>query len=353
MMLPISLLLLLTAHALAKTSFVHNIMEKNRLNSNTFEQCKAKGECFSGAWLGTVKHLLDNPLIEKKFPNERIIKSPNLVRCEDASFYFFHHMFEVKTDPNPGWGMSPVQTIDLLDFSVLHLSTLERGQGHCIQPGIIRSQRFREKSLLNADAARMLQNLRHNFFNDREKKVTAIRKRALDLASGTSASALHHLEKAFSRTLVVMPFLVTTSGESGTTVANKKIYFKLCFDSVYPVFKNILGAVINKQDQKILKSARPFRDVMLFKERNNDCELPLLALLAVKRMLKTDAQFAASFDYIYFTEGDQVLVGRQYPQIFSFLSNNPYAVLTPHRLVITPPCVLDAFNRSSSQVCSM
>ena len=71
----------------------------------------------SGAWLGTVKHLLDNPLVEQKFPNERIKRTQNTLRCEDASFYFFHHMFEVKKDPNPAWGMSPVQTIDLLDFS--------------------------------------------------------------------------------------------------------------------------------------------------------------------------------------------------------------------------------------------
>ena len=70
----------------------------------------------SGAWLGTVKHLLDNPLFERKFYNESISKSEK-VRCEDASFYFFHHMFEVNYDPNPGWGTSPVQTIDLLDFS--------------------------------------------------------------------------------------------------------------------------------------------------------------------------------------------------------------------------------------------
>jgi hypothetical protein len=43
-------------------------------------------------------------------------------------------------------------------------------------------------------------------------------------------------------------------------------------------------------------------------------------------MMKTDAEFAASFDFIYFTEGDQVLVGRQFPQIFSYLRTNPYSV---------------------------
>ena len=60
---------------------------------------------------------MDSPLINSQFPGEEILKNHSVIRCEDASFYFFHHMFEVKYDPNPGWGMSPIQTIDLLDFS--------------------------------------------------------------------------------------------------------------------------------------------------------------------------------------------------------------------------------------------
>ena len=115
------------------------------------------------------------------------------------------------------------------------------------------------------------------------------------------------VEDYFDRTLVIMPFLVTTTGESSTSLANKKLYFKLCFDSLYPLFRNILGAVINKDDQSILMKSRPFREVMLFEgaqlflcsifsnivlfltslfhstDRRNDCELPVLALLAVKR----------------------------------------------------------------------
>lgn len=78
--------------------------------------------CCSGAWLGTVRHLLENVLIERKFPNEDIPASQSTLRCEDASFFFFHHMFEVKKDPNPSWGMSPIQTVDLLDFSGEDLS---------------------------------------------------------------------------------------------------------------------------------------------------------------------------------------------------------------------------------------
>jgi hypothetical protein len=35
--------------------------------------------------------------------------------CEDASFYFFHKMFDYRVN-NPSFGDSPVQTVDMLDF---------------------------------------------------------------------------------------------------------------------------------------------------------------------------------------------------------------------------------------------
>mgnify|MGYP003384959320 CR=1 FL=1 len=87
------------------------------------------------------------------------------------------------------------------------------------------------------------------------------RKRAIADSSFTSSAA--GVEDSFARTLVVMPFLVTTVGESSTSLANKKIYFKLCFDSLFPLFRNIFGAVINAADQKILQNSRPFREVLL------------------------------------------------------------------------------------------
>lgn len=85
----------------------------------------------------------------------------------------------------------------------------------------------------------------------------------LSRLSAPAPAAAAGLKEAFKRTLVVMPFLVTTVGESGTSLANKKIYFKLCFDSIFPLFPNILGAVISTKDQEILKNSRPFREVLL------------------------------------------------------------------------------------------
>lgn len=285
---------------------------------------------------------MDNPLLERIFPEEQLQKKQRVLRCEDASFYFFHHMFEVKHDPNPKWGMSPVQSIDLFDFSVIHLSTLERTQRHCLTPGGTRLVKAKQRAAFNAIASRDLQSLRKQF-DLRNRELT--RQRAEVFPLNVKGS-----RRSFDRTLVVMPFLLTTVGESSTTLANKHHYYRLCFDSIFPIFKNIIGAVLNRQDQTILQESRPFRQVLLLKERWRQCELPIVALLAVKRLLKTDKIFASSYDYIYFTEGDQMLLARKFTDMLSFLDLNPYTVITPHRLVLLPECAITFFNRSVSSI---
>jgi hypothetical protein len=99
---------------------------------NTFEACRSKGECFgyfeynimiynllfyfnfpcSGAWFGTMAHLLNNTKLAKFFPHGIIDKQS--VRCEDASFFFFHNMFDYRFIDT--LKSSPVHTIDLIDF---------------------------------------------------------------------------------------------------------------------------------------------------------------------------------------------------------------------------------------------
>jgi hypothetical protein len=39
-----------------------------------------------------------------------------------------------------------------------------------------------------------------------------------------------------------------------------------------------------------------------------------------------DSLFRSSYDYFYFTEGDQILLARKLPQIFSYLTAHPYTV---------------------------
>jgi hypothetical protein len=48
--------------------------------------------------------------------------------------------------------------------------------------------------------------------------------------------------------------------------------------------------------------------------------------MARVRRLMNDSLFRSSYDYFFFTEGDQILLARKLPQIFSYLTAHPYTV---------------------------
>lgn len=76
---------------------------------------------YSGAWMGHISHLMDNPKLVEFFPDGSIESAKSQVRCEDASFFFFHKMFDTRIIDT--WGESPVQTIDMFDFSGTEIDT--------------------------------------------------------------------------------------------------------------------------------------------------------------------------------------------------------------------------------------
>jgi hypothetical protein len=82
-----------------------------------------KGEAFSGAWLAQTSLLIESPKVRKYMtqlsnPKERMM-------CESASFMLFQRQGNKEADIER-WGGPPGQTVDLFDFSVLHLSSAER-----------------------------------------------------------------------------------------------------------------------------------------------------------------------------------------------------------------------------------
>ena len=103
--------------------------------------CADRGECFSGAWFTHSDHIITCPgLIQLEKHKKKMFYQPvgnsslttsskpnkrKKVPCEDGSYYLFHQSNRKRVDPNP-WGLPPHQTIDVLDFSVMHLSAGER-----------------------------------------------------------------------------------------------------------------------------------------------------------------------------------------------------------------------------------
>ena len=43
---------------------------------------------------------------------------------------------------------------------------------------------------------------------------------------------------------------------------------------------------------------------------------------------------------MYFTEADQIFVGRHLRYLYNWMDKNPRAILTPHRLVVAAPAYL-------------
>ena len=119
------------------------------------EDCRDRGECFSGAWLTLATHVQDAPMMSLYFNHysQIFLKGKRRITCEEASYFLFHKVqkrnrikqmekellsennitthqsnyIQSRTqDQLKKWGDYPRQSIDLLDFSVLHLSVAER-----------------------------------------------------------------------------------------------------------------------------------------------------------------------------------------------------------------------------------
>ena len=127
------------------------------------EDCRDRGECFSGAWFTLATHVQDAPMMSLYFNHysQIFLKGKRRVTCEEASYFLFHktqknnRMKQMEKELlNEGnstngsssssyiqsrtqnqlkkWGDYPRQSIDLLDFSVLHLSVAERYVYVCV-----------------------------------------------------------------------------------------------------------------------------------------------------------------------------------------------------------------------------
>lgn len=131
--------------------FFHQSGGYNELELES-EDCRDRGECFSGAWFTLATHVQEAPMMSLYFNHysQIFLKGKRRVTCEEASYFLFHktqksnRMKEFLDETNATisnsssyvqsrtqdqlkkWGDYPRQSIDLLDFSVLHLSVAER-----------------------------------------------------------------------------------------------------------------------------------------------------------------------------------------------------------------------------------
>jgi len=113
----------------------------------------------------------------------------------------------------------------------------------------------------------------------------------------------------------------------------------LYYRSLYAEFPYIVAVVKSTGDYFYARneSGLPFYDVVVL------LNLPKSASLPVATVQQTKARLADGrwdFDFVYFTESDQIIVIRQHERLFDHLRENPRHMILPHRLIPYPLDVL-------------
>ena len=228
-------------------------------------KCVDLGEAYSAAYLTTREHLLLT----------NIARNLSRVSCEMASTVMLSTAKRSKKLQlkkflnNPKVSGLAIQSIDVLDYSVVHLSAYERSL-----------RKFSKR--LGID------------FNDPNIEPIVqmgemLKKRALRGRSSPSIILKNDIPEVYE-TIVLMPFLGTSMGAGHSNLNNRYQYLKVCFWSLYAIFPYISAGVISEEDKKwaLEESGLPWYDVILVKGPKN-AALPLATLMEAKKKLRDKA----------------------------------------------------------------
>lgn len=264
--------------------------------------CNGVFEAYSAAYLTTKEHLI-------------AIKSENYnlswVNCEMASFTHMreHRNFYV----NPRAQGMIIQTLDVLDFSVIHLSAFERSSKKH-KHVLWKTKEDQKVKWTEIDAVRQAGKLIEAKINPRK-----------------TGQNLTYSEEA-KRTVVIMPFLGGAMGAGHSELGNRFVYLHACFWSMYEFFPNIVAGVTRQEDVDWVwqQSGLPFYDILLLEGLPKSAGLPLGTVRKTKEKLVSGKW---DFDYVFFTESDQLIISRQLPMLYEHLKIYPRRMLLPHRLM--------------------
>lgn len=256
----------------------------------------------------------------------------SMVNCEMASlFYFKNDIFRVKI---PEKSNMILQTLDLLDFSVLHLSAYERKVKTHV-------------SLLGKKDSRIkLRNYNINIIKNYKHYYEGI------VRDGLEDKSYQYHPKA-NRTIVVMPFLGHSYGAGHSDLSNRFYYLYSCFWSFYEYYPNIAIFVKLQEDYDwfINESGLPFFEIVLLKDLPKHAALPFATTVEInQRLNRADGVWKDLFDYVFFTESDQLLITRDFNHIYDYLDKYRRHIITPHRLYpFHTELISKLYNRDISQ----
>jgi len=265
-----------------------------------YHKCYDAGEAYGASYLISKEHLI----------LQNTNYSLNWVNCEMASFIMMHQRNRALRKGTPG---TIIQSLDVLDFAAIHLSAYER---------VLRRYGRLVKKQTFPGTVEVVRTVTQTMINRRDSGVYVDR----------SIPELN-------RTLVVMPFLGTGMGSGHSVLANRYEYLKACFWSIYPEMPHIVVGVTSQADYDYCRheSGLPFYDVIYNRNLPKGASNPVSTVQQVKARFLNGTY---DFDYMFFTESDQVLVMREARQLYDILQNNPRYIIIPHRLMPYPHVVV-------------
>lgn len=266
----------------------------------SFHICMGGGEAYGASYLTTRQHLLeqytDLPL--------------NWVNCELASFMMMTPKRSLKANHTG----QIIQSLDVLDFSAIHLSAYER---------LTRRKHYKK------------------FFKKKNSvnTVEVMEDSTISLKKRISNNIHIETSPELKKTLAVMPFLGTGMGSGHSILVNRYKYLHACFWSIYSEIPNIVVGVSSQVDYDYCKneSGLPFYDVILNKDLPRGSSNPVSTVQQVKKRFQSGEY---NFDYMFFTESDQILLMRKSAEMFKILKMHPRYVIIPHRLMPYPETIL-------------
>eukprot|EP01038_Epipyxis_sp_PR26KG_P010863 gene10863-14580_t len=285
------------------------VQKKSYLYNNKYQKCRDSGEAYSAAYLIHKEHLLH------QFTDYNL----SWVNCEMGSFI----MMNGKADPKKNINGSVLQSIDVLDFSVIHLSAYER------------LQRRWDKSI-------GVKKMKTGNIDPIVGAVDLLKERAMILRDPNTPSIFAE----FNTTVVIMPFLYSDMGAGHSKISNRLHYLRACFWSFYAYYPHIVAAVKTKKEQDFVRNETdlPFFDVMLIPNLPKSASLPVATVQQTKLKISSGKW---PFDYVFFTESDQLLMLRSPSYVYDYLKKYPRHLMIPHRLMAYPEPVLTIFHKRS------
>ena len=308
-----------------------------------FHRCFDEGEAYSASFLITKDHFLH-------FLSKPIDLSSTHMSMESASFMFMETRKATKQTAEKG---AILQTLDMLDLSVVHLSAYER------------SLRAHDMSTKKGPAVDRL----HRLANSLQQPIllgrgnsSAVGDQLLHRHAVSAAAMQPRIDSPFAQTLVLLPWAGSHLGVGNSQLSLRQVYLRICFWSFYRHYgNNIVIGVASQKDADIVQDELqlPAKHVLVFENVAVD-RLPHALLREGQRRLGATATTTSTstssardeswnkYKYVFFCESDQLLVLRdrskrakyggkvgqaRSDELYALLQDYPRSVLTPHRLI--------------------